>query len=285
MQTWLGLSFQATTEMVADACTAEDAGYTGVTVSDHLVWPGRITSTYPYTEGGEVQWPSDTEWPDAWVLAGAVSQATGSLRFATNVYLPTLRDPVVVAKAVSTAAVLSGDRVALGVGAGWMSEEFTALDKAFAGRGALLDDALDTMRKFWSGGRVERTEAQRAVDAITMRPVPAASVPIWVGGHSAAAIRRAVRHDGWIGVLGRDVHDTAEEVRRVRQRRAESPAGAAPFTVMLTGYTDDLDAFRELHDAGVDGIFLTPGRFSRQDGPDRHAAIRHYADRVIQRLR
>jgi probable F420-dependent oxidoreductase len=284
VEAWLGLSFQSTTEMVADARAAEEAGYAGVTVSDHLVWPGRVTSTYPYSEGGDVRWPPDTEWPDAWVLAGAVLQATRTLRFATNVYLPTLRDPVVVAKAVSTAAVLSSNRVALGVGAGWMKEEFTALDKAFAGRGALLDDALDTMREVWSGVPVARTEAQRTVDGITMRPVPARPVPIWVGGHGEAAIRRAVRHDGWIGVLGRDVHDTVEEARRVRQRRAESPRGDAPFTIMLTGYSDDLDVLRELHEAGVDGIFLTPGRFSRQDGPDRHAAIQQYSERVLSRL-
>ena len=283
MEAWLGLSFQPTAAMVADARTAEDAGYHGVTVSDHLVWPGRMDSKYPYTEGGDVRWPDDTEWPDPWVVAGAVLSATSTLRYATNVYLPALRDATVTAKAVSTAAVLSGDRVALGVGAGWMREEFLGLDRPFHGRGRLLDDALDAVRELLTGATVSRTDAQRAVGGVKMLPAPRRPVPIWVGGHSEPAIRRATRHDGWIGVLGKDVHEIANDVRRVRSRR-EQTGEKAPFTVMVTGYTDDLDELRELQDAGVDGIFLTPGRFSRRDGSDRHEAIRGYADRVLRRL-
>jgi probable F420-dependent oxidoreductase len=284
MEAWLGLSFQATSDMVADAVAAEDAGYAGVVVSDHLVWPGRITSPYPYSADGSVRWPPDTEWPDAWVLAGAVLQATSTLRFATNVYLPLLRHPAVVAKAVSTAASLSGDRVALGVGAGWMSEEFMAMDKEFAGRGAVLDKALAMLGELWSGQPVRQTKGQRAVDGVVMLPPPQRPIPIWVGGHSRAAVRRAVRHDGWIAVLGRDVDKTADEAAQVRGLRSESPTGDGGFAVMVTGYTDDLDKFRRLADAGVDGIFLTPGRFAPQDGPDRHTAIRRYADRVVSRL-
>jgi alkanesulfonate monooxygenase SsuD/methylene tetrahydromethanopterin reductase-like flavin-dependent oxidoreductase (luciferase family) len=248
------------------------------------MWPGRVESSYPYTEGGDVRWPDDTEWPDAWVVAGAVLQATSTLRYATNVYLPTLRDPTVVAKAVGTAAVLSEDRVALGVGGGWLQEEFTALDKEFAGRGKLLDESLQAVRSLLTGTSVSETDGHRAVGGVTMLPAPRRPVPIWVGGLSAPAVRRAIRHDGWIGVLGKDVGATAAQVRDVRRRREESTTKDALFTIMLTGYTDDLDVINELHDAGVDGIFLTPGRFSRKDGGDRHAAIGGYADRILSKL-
>jgi probable F420-dependent oxidoreductase len=283
MQAWLGISFLPLEEAVQTAVAAEAAGFDGVTVSDHLVWPGRIDSEYPYAQGGRIRWPERTAWPDPWVLAGAVLQATSRLRLVTNVYLPALRDPVVVAKAVGTAASLFDGRVALGVGAGWLREEFEALGLDFRRRGRALDEAIVTIRALLTGEPVARTDAQRAVGGIRMLPAPARPVPIWVGGHGERSIARAAANDGWIGVLGRDVATTVEDVERVRrQRAAQGPLEG--FTVAITGWTEDPVTLRRLADGGVDAILATPGAFVTMPADERHAAIAAWLGRLRSSL-
>src|SRR4029079_6361524 len=124
MQFWSGTPFMKTTEIVAVAEMFDDAGYDGVICSDHLIYPRELSSPYPDSPTGRPGWAPETAWPDSWVLIGAMAAVTQRLRFSNAVYVAPARPLLEVAKQVATAAVLSEDRVSLGVGVGWMGEEY-----------------------------------------------------------------------------------------------------------------------------------------------------------------
>jgi probable F420-dependent oxidoreductase len=126
---------------------------------------------------------------------------TSRLSFVTHVYVLPARNPFVVAKAVATVAFLTGGRVELGVGAGWMREEFDALEQPFKARGKRMDEMIDVLRTLWKGGYVEHHGTFYDFGPLEMSPPPPAPVPILIGGHSDAALRRAASiGDGWMGV-------------------------------------------------------------------------------------
>src|SRR5439155_1740265 len=154
-----------------------------------------LSTPYPYTPDGSPPFTPGTPWPDPWVLIGAMAAVTTRLRFMTNVYVAPARNPFLVAKQVGTAAVLSGDRVALGVGAGWMREEFEQLGQPFGDRGRRLDEMIEVVRALWRGGMVEHHGEHYDFHRLQMSPVPAAPVPIYCGGQSRRAIERASRLD------------------------------------------------------------------------------------------
>src|SRR6185312_2313699 len=137
------------------AQAAEAAGYAGVTAADHVFFPAQMHSRYPYSPDGSVSWDGTYPWPDPCVLVGAMSMVTSRLRFITSVYILPLRHPFIVAKSVGTAAVLSGNRVILGGGVGWMRDEFDLLESDFTTRCARTDEIVDVMRLLWTGEMVE----------------------------------------------------------------------------------------------------------------------------------
>ncbi len=187
-------------DYVAVARAAEAAGFDSVALSDHVVYPEVIASKYPYTDDGRPQYEPEWDFPDPWIAIGAISSVTTRLEFLTNVYVLPARNPLLVAKAVGTAAAMSGGRVSFGIGAGWMREEFDLLEQRFAGRGKRMDEMVELLRKVWTGGFVEHHGEHYDFDRLEMRPVPPGPVPVLVGGDSEVALRRAARLDGWIGV-------------------------------------------------------------------------------------
>ena len=127
------LAFSAPAQILPLARACDAAGFDGVALSDHVVHPEKIATPYPYTKDGAPRWQPFTDWPDPWVTAGAIAAVTERLRVVTSIFVLPLRHPVLVAKAVGTAAVLSGGRVALGIGVGWMREEFEICGAASSG--------------------------------------------------------------------------------------------------------------------------------------------------------
>ena len=127
------LAFQPPDQLLALARAADAAGFDSVAVSDHVVHPRKIATPYPYSSDGAPRWQPFTAWPDPWVAIGAMAAVTTRVRFVTAVFVLPLRNPFLVAKAVGTAALLSGGRVTLVVGAGWMREEFALLAQRFEG--------------------------------------------------------------------------------------------------------------------------------------------------------
>jgi probable F420-dependent oxidoreductase len=270
------------------ARAAEDSGWDAVAISDHLAHPERIASAYPYTRDGSIRWNEGTAWPDPWVSIGAMAAVTERLRFVTNVYVLALRNPVLAAKAIATAAALSGDRVALGVGVGWMQEEFALAGQEFHTRGRRTDEAIEVMRKLWSGEYVEHRGRFYEFARVRMLPAPAAPLPIYGGGLSEPALRRAARLDGWIS----DIHtraELAEIAARLRRYRAEAGRAEAPFAIVAAcADAFDPDGIRRLADAGVTHYATAPWLFyggSWDSLPDKVDGMRRFADQVIAKLR
>lgn len=242
------------------ARASEAAGFEAMALSDHLFHPERLETPYPYTPDGAPRWQPFTDWPDPWVTIAALAAVTSRLHFVTSVYVLPLRNPVQVAKTVGTVAALSGGRVVLGAGVGWMREEFHALEQPFERRGRRTDEAIEVLRKLWeSEGYVEHHGEFFDFDRIEMRPSPPEPVPIWIGGVSAAALRRAARTgDGWIS----EVHSSDELsgiLQRLQALRADSPRSDRPFSVLAAAsdaYT--LDGYRRLEEMGVTHVQTLP---------------------------
>lgn len=231
-------AFMPTAEIAPVAIRAEELGYRSLGIADHVVDLQEITTPYPYTPDGRRRWEPGVDWPDPWVLVGGLASVTTRLRFFTAIYVAAMRDPYSVAKAVGTAAVLSGGRVSLGVGVGWSRDEFELLGQDFGTRGRRTDEALELMRELWSPGWTSYAGRHYACPPLLMRPEPPAPVPVLVGGISEVALRRAARHDGWVSDTA-TVDQAVEVAGRLRELRAETGRQDEPFEV-VAALTDAL---------------------------------------------
>lgn len=136
MKYWISLvTTMEVDQFVEIAKCAEQLGFEGISVPDHLVMPTKVAGRYPYTSDGTMWWPVDTPWPDPWVTLSAMGTATSRLKLASNIYLAALRDPFTAARAVGTAAIMTGDRIVCGVAVGWVKEEYDLLGIDFRTRG------------------------------------------------------------------------------------------------------------------------------------------------------
>jgi probable F420-dependent oxidoreductase len=262
MKFGISVAFSDASHLGAMAQAAEAAGFERVTVSDHVIQPEKLATPYPYTEDGLPRWPPFTDWPDPWVVIGAMSALTRRIRFFTSVYVLGMRNPFLVAKTVGTAAVMSGDRVELGIGAGWMREEFELLGQTFDGRGQRIDEMIDVLRLIWGGGFVEHHGEHYDFSRLEMSPVPRSPIPIYVGGFSPPALRRAAtRGDGWIS----DLHSTAELaelIPRVLAIRSQGERAEEPFEVLVTcNDAYDFDGYKRVADLGATHLTTMPWLF------------------------
>lgn len=254
-------AFLPTEEIPAIARAADALGYHGFSVADHVVDLAELDTPYPYEADGTRRWDHDAPWPDPWVLIGALGPLTERIRFFTSIYVGAMRSPFVVGKAVGTAAVLTGGRVALGLGVGWCAEEFELLGQDFATRGRRTDDAIDLLRALWEPGWTEHHGPYYSAPKLVMRPHPPAPVPILIGGLSEVALRRAARNDGWVG----DVCTTDEAVAtagRLLRYREEAGLGQGPgrpFEI-IPALSDALlpEDFARAFEAGVTEVMTVP---------------------------
>lgn len=244
-------------ELVPIAKAADELGYHGMALADHVVNLETLTTEYPYTADGNRRWEPFTPWVDPMVAIGALGAVTERLRFFTNIYVLPMRNPFVVAKTVGTAAAMTGGRVALGVGMGWCEEEFDLLEQPFRKRGARADEMLDLLGKLWAGGWVEHHGEAYDVPRLEMSPAPPARIPIYVGGLSDAALRRAARHDGWISDLI-STDQAAEYRARIDDLR--EAAGRSDDFSMIVSLNDavTVDQFRRAEEVGVTDLLTMP---------------------------
>jgi len=250
-------AFLPTDELVPIARAADALGYAGFALADHVVDLETLETPYPYEADGSRRWDHTTEWPDPWVLVGALSAVTTRISFFTSIYVAALRSPYQVAKSVGTAAAMSGGRVRLGVGVGWCREEFELLDQDFATRGRRTDEALSLIRDLWTDDWVESDGPLYPTPRLTMRPRPQHAVPILVGGMSEVALRRAARHDGWIG----DVCSTEEAIgyaQRLHELRAEIGRDSKPAVVVALNDALVPEDFAKAEAGGVTDVMTMP---------------------------
>lgn len=180
---------------------AEKTGFDDVWLGDHVVLPKHTRSAHPYSSPDRV-WIGDIPVYDAFPLMGYLAAITDRVDIALGTLVVPYRNPVVQAKMLSTLSVLSGSRIILGVGVGWIPEEFEALDVPFERRGALTDEYLDLMKTLWADAEASyEGEFYRYPAGMWFEPRPATPIPIWVRGNTPVALRRAARiGDGWYGV-------------------------------------------------------------------------------------
>ncbi len=173
MRFHLAVTFLPVDEILNLSTACDDIGYEGIYFSDHLFNPRDLSSRYTYSTApdGAPFWEKETEWPDPMCLISALSSITTRLTFTTGVYIAPVRDLITVAKTVGTAAVLSGNRVRLGVGVGWCEEEYIQTGQDFRTRGKRLNDMIPALRALWKGGWVEYHGPYYDVPACQMNPI------------------------------------------------------------------------------------------------------------------
>ncbi|MBV9318954.1 MAG: TIGR03619 family F420-dependent LLM class oxidoreductase [Mycobacterium sp.] len=265
MKYYISSAFLKTGEILEIAKAADELGYDGIGIPDHVVNLETLDTPYPYTKDGQRRWQPFTDWPDAWVLVGALAQVTTRLRFVTTVFIPAMRNPYSTAKAIGTAAVLAAGRVELGVGVGWCEEEFALMGQPFEARGKRTDEMLDLMRALWEPGWTQFDGEFFQTPRLEMQPTPP-PIPVYVGGLSEVAFRRAARNDGWIGDLIK-IDRAIEAAARLRALRVENGLSLDDFTI-LTPLTDafTIADYQRAEAAGITGILTMPWMFYA--GPD-----------------
>ena len=287
MQFWSGTPFMETSEILPVARMLDDAGYDGVISADHMVYPRELSSPYPDSPSGKPGWPPETPWPDSWVLIGAMAAVTTRLRFSNAVYIAPSRPLVEVAKVVATASVLSGGRVSLGVGVGWMREEYELMGQDFATRGRRLDEMIPALRALWQGGWVSWSGEHYRVPELMIEPHPPAPVPILCGGESDAALRRAAGVcDGWVG-YAYAWDDAVRYTEKLRALRREFGRENEPFEIMLALLEPpSVDLFKRAEEVGITAVMCRPWAGLEADGVAAYREpIERFAETIIAKVR
>jgi probable F420-dependent oxidoreductase len=235
----------------------ERIGYDELDIFDHVVMG------FPIEGRTGLQYPAKMPILEALVTLGFCAAVTTRIGLGTEVLVLPQRQPVLVAKQIATLDTLSGGRVRLGVGVGWQESEYDALGEAFNDRGKRMDEALELLRACWRDERIDFAGAHYHVTAMGMEPKPprGAALPIWVGGHSPAALRRVGQYgDGWLAALVNNKERVANEMRTIREHAARFGRDPAKlqFETMLAPPP------RENDDGKGRSFFADPDRVSRR---------------------
>ena len=220
---------------------AEALGYDHVWVSDHIILPKKVDSFYPYAEDGVATFKPDEPYYEPLSALNFIAGCTQRVRLGTHVLIIPYRNPVLTAKILSTLDVLSGGRVILGAGVGWMEEEFQAMGlDTYKERGAVTDEYLQVYKELWTkeDASFDGKYYQISDTGFEPKPVQKPHPPVWIGGHSGPAVRRAAKYgDGWMPIGLRppailEPEELAGKIARLRKLTVE--AGRAEDAVALT---------------------------------------------------
>lgn len=237
------------------AHSSETLGYNGIFLSDHIAIPNRLDSAYPYRSDGLFPLTSADSILEPVTALSYLASVTERIHLGFSVLVLPYRHPVLNAKMLATLDVMSGGRLIVGAGVGWMAEEFTALDANFAARGTLTDEHISVMRAFWRDANPVVSGRHYNTSGVSISPLPVQKPgpPIWTGGISNPAIRRAaLLADGWHGV-----RQTPEDVGRAKTRIAGLRASAG---MNLDGYEISLRVGLDISSSRFSGRGRTPLR-------------------------
>ena len=272
------------------AQAAETAGYTSMTVADSLIYPQESDSKYPYTDTGDREFLEDKEFIETMVLCAHLFAVTTTLRLTPFVLKLPIRPPVLVAKQVSSLAFLSNNRLGFGVGLSPWPEDFEAMGVPWERRGKRMDECMDILRGLTAGGFFGYEGEFYSFPPLKQTPAPSEKVPLLVGGHSEAALRRAVlKGDGWMHAGG-----DGEELDRLLARLAEIRKAEGDerddFEVHVISYDAyDLDGVKRLEDKGVTDCivgFRVPYIKGHDTEPleTKVANLEKYAESIISKV-
>ncbi|HEY1281398.1 MAG TPA: TIGR03619 family F420-dependent LLM class oxidoreductase [Acidimicrobiales bacterium] len=283
MRFWNAFGYIDPRQATGVAAASEAAGFHGLVVPDHSHYPRQLSTPYPYTADGSPPFPPETPWPDVWCVITAMAVTTTTLRFATAVYVAAARPLHTVAHQVATTAVISDDRVALGVGVGWMREDYDVYGQPFEQRGERLDEMIDALRMLWQPGWVEFEGEHYHVPPMRLSPVPSAPIPIYAGGDSEPARRRAAtRCDGWVLAGPLDLASVQDRVTDMHRRLAAAGRAVDDFTIVAMAPDPwDIDFHRRLEDLGVHDVVCVPWTDMGCDVATKREAVERFAEQVI----
>jgi probable F420-dependent oxidoreductase len=225
------LASPATLAEVAN--TAEHLGYHSVFLADHVLVPRGLQSKYPYTADGSFPYAPEKDWLDPLVALGYLAGQTRTIRIGTSIIVVPMRHPIVTAKQIATADFLSSGRVIFGAGVGWMAEEFTLLGASFHDRGRRMDEYLRLMQVLWTQDdpHFEGEYFRVSNCGFAPKPVQKPHVPLWIGGESRAALRRAARlGNGWHSA-GTSLADLPHKLRILHQALDEAERPTEDFVI------------------------------------------------------
>jgi probable F420-dependent oxidoreductase len=268
--------------IVTVARWAEELGYHSLWVSDHVALPDpdHVISSYPYSSN-RWPYPADTNWLDPLLALAWAAAVAPSVKLSNSVMVVPLRNPILLAKQLSSLDFLTGGRVMLGVGVGWMKEEFDLIGAPFSRRGARTIEMIELMRALWTGETVDFQGEFYQVSGCKMHPPPAQpTIPIVWGGHSDAALRRVAQvGDGW-HPLQNSLEQLAEGLQKLRQLCEEY--GRDPDSVLVVvrpgkAYPINAETHARHHELGIQHMVVDPPL----DGPNL-AAFREEMERLAE---
>lgn len=268
---------------LAQAC--EETGWTSFMVPDSICYPEVSDSKYPYTPDGNREFLDGKPFIEPFTLIPWLGAVTEKLRFTTFVVKLPVRHPVLVAKSVASVATVTNNRFGFGVGLSPWPDDFRIMNAEWKGRGTRMNEMIEIIRGLNAGGYYEFHGKYYDLESIKISPTPSEPVPILIGGHSEAALKRAARlGDGWMHAGG-DADELNGYLARLKELRREYGRENVPFeihVISLDAYT--LDGVKKLEDAGVTDVivgFRDP--YTQPDMPlqPKLDALRGYADTVI----
>ncbi|MBW2714222.1 MAG: TIGR03619 family F420-dependent LLM class oxidoreductase [Deltaproteobacteria bacterium] len=274
--------------MIPLAKAAEEAGYTSMAIPDSLCYPKETDSEYPYFGDGTNDFLEGKPFIEPFSLIPALGAVTTKLRFTTFVMKLPIRQPVLVAKSVSSIAVLTNNRFGFGIGLSPWPEDFKVCGEPWKGRGKRMDEMIEIIRGLNTGEFFEFHGKYYDFDAIKICPIPSEPIPLLIGGHSDAALRRAAKvGDGWMHAGGEEPELIAM-VKRLQKLRREAGRENEPFEVhaiAMAGYT--LDGAKRLEDEGVTDLIVAFRNLYEVDDQtleQKLSILNQFADDVVSKV-
>jgi len=270
------------------AIEAERAGYHSFTVPDSICYPRDSGSKYPYTPDGDRHFLEGRPFIEPFVLIPALGAVTESLRFTTFVVKLPIRQPVLVAKQAASVAVMTNDRFGFGVGLSPWPEDFAVTGTEWTTRGARMDEMIEIIRGLTLGEFFSYQGKHYQIPSIQICPVPKRPIPILIGGHAEAALKRAARlGDGWMHAGG-DAATLDRYLARLHELRRDCGRDRQPFEIhVIAMEAYSLDGVRRLEDKGVTDVIVGFRNAYEKDSmplQQKVDALRGYADRIIAKL-
>ena len=261
---------------------AEQVGFDSVWGGEHVIRPDSIASKYPYTEDGAMPGDADTPIPDPLIWLAYVAAAAPTLKLGTCILIVPQRNPLVLAKELATLDHLTGGRVELGIGVGWLEEEFQALGIPWARRGARNDEYIEAMRALWAGPHAEYHGEFVDFPPATCNPRPVkGDIPVLVGGDTPAAIRRAARlANGYFPGTTDPAGLTAliEDMKRAAEAHDRDPAEIAMHAIFGPQMADPVKGAEQMKTIGIDRVMVPAFFFAGPGGLDRLA---EFGEKVV----